>query len=319
MAINQKRMGGRFMVTPFEVYDILYKLPWPCAALYASILRFQYVHEDWESDDTWVVGSVKAKRKELFDNAPIGEATFYRTAWPGLVDAGLIDDTSEVEIILPKLKKKADIGISPADLAELRSRVEQLEAAQEPDEDPDEGSEKGGQTRKEAEASAAEGNPSRAEGNPSAAEASSRARESLSGDLDIDKIYEEEEGASSPSQGGQEKGGKILTFRGKGQKNFLTDPYKKLIAELENIWPGRGVKLPQDADYLVALHGFPDAALAEALQAAKENKIKYGNFDWILSRLQNPELFIHGKKRKKKSGEWDPDIGRLEADWLNVN
>ena len=316
MAINQKRMGGRFMVTPFEVYDLLQGLPLPCTALYMSILRFQYIREDWESSDTWVVGYVKATKTELFTKAPIGEGTFYRTAWPQLIDAGLLDVTPETEIIIPMLKKKADVGVSPSDIAELRSRVEQLEDLLDgSQEDPEGSPEKGGQPENEAKASAAEGKASAAEGKPSAAEASSCARESLLEDLDQSRSNEEE-AQSSFSRDRQEKRPKILTFRGKSQENFLTEPYKELMAELDTIWPGRGAKLPHDAEYLVALNAFPEEALAEALQAAKDNQIKYGNYDWILNRLHNPELFIGGKKRKKKSQERDPDIGRLECDWL---
>jgi len=193
MAVNQKRMGGRFMVIPFEVYDILKELKRPCRDLYTSILRNEYIYEDWELDDTWVIGSLKATKTELFTAAPISEGGFFETAWPGLAKAGLVAITSDGRILLPRYKKKADTGISPSEVAELRQRIEMLESALGSDEDPDTEPEESGQTRKEtgaseeAKASYSEAKASYSEAFASYSEAPSRARESFKQDLDKEK------------------------------------------------------------------------------------------------------------------------------------
>ena len=221
MAVNQKRMGGRFIVIPFEVYDILHSLKWPSVLLYMSILRHQYIHEDWESDETWVIGRIKASKTELFTKAPIGEGTFYETAWPGLVNAGLINVTTEGEILIPMLKKKADVGVSPADLAELRSRIEQLEDfLDNSQEDPDGSPEKSGQPE----------NPkaSGAEGNPSGAEAP-HARESFKQDLDKEK--------DPPPSG---PGDILLSFEQERCHSLLTEEQEE---EMEGMVDGRVLKL----------------------------------------------------------------------------
>jgi hypothetical protein len=206
---NQKRMGGRFIIIPFEVYDILQEINRSSSSLYYSILRFQYIQEDWESDDTWVIGYVKVTKTELFTKAPISEGGFYDSAWPGLVEAGLIDTTQDGRIVLPKLKKKADVGISPSDLAELRSRIEQLE-------DILKGSGNGPERSCQPETSESEGFPSNIEGFPSNIEGS-RARESLLEDLDgIDlslsraiSLFYNGIGQTKISKGKRERGKKI--------------------------------------------------------------------------------------------------------------
>lgn len=125
---NQKSIGGKFMIIPFEVYDILCNLERSSRDLYISILRYQYIHEDWESDENWVVGHVRTTNTELIEKAPIGEGTFYGTAWPELKNSGLIIDVpAESEILITMLKKKPDVGVSSPDLAELRRRIELIE------------------------------------------------------------------------------------------------------------------------------------------------------------------------------------------------
>lgn len=211
MATGQKRMGGGFFVTPFEVYDILYSINRLSRDLYFSILRYQYIKEDWESNDMWVIGHVKTTKTELFNKAPISEGAFYQKAWPELIKAGLIVDVpDDNEILLPMYKKKADFGVSPAEVAELRRRIEQLEELKE-------------NSQKNPDApeinyppSHREGNPSHREGFPSRCEGS-RARESLLEDLDgIDlslsraiSLFYNGIGQKKISKGKRERGKKI--------------------------------------------------------------------------------------------------------------
>ena len=90
------------------------------------------------------------------------------------------------------------------------------------------------------------------------------------------------------------------------------------MSQADRLWPGRGYKPGIDDSYIAEFERFPADQLDEAFQAARKAKVKRGNYDWLLNRLESPERYIPGRRQaSSKKLDWDPDIGRLNADWLD--
>jgi len=128
MESGTRRMAGKFFVVPFEVYDKLQRMPATTRWIYLSILRHQFIEEDWTSEGSWVKGNIRTSKTEIMRLGGVSDGAFYHEkGWKALTEAGLVQDNDDGSITLPMLKKKIDITLSPAQVKEMQERLERLE------------------------------------------------------------------------------------------------------------------------------------------------------------------------------------------------
>ena len=114
---KQKRIGGEFAILPKEKEfgEILLKLPFSSVALYDFLLIFHKIEEDWKSDPDWVIGTIKARKKEIIEKSSLSKATFFREAWAKLIEYGLVKE-EKGSILLLKYKRKEKDDQLPLEL-----------------------------------------------------------------------------------------------------------------------------------------------------------------------------------------------------------
>jgi hypothetical protein len=105
---KQKRIGGKFAILPEELGPIFLKLPYSSIALYNFLLLFHKIDEDWKSDPDWVIGTIKARKKEIIEKSSLSEVTFYRKAWAKLIEYGLVKEEKGAILLLKYKRKERD-------------------------------------------------------------------------------------------------------------------------------------------------------------------------------------------------------------------
>lgn len=311
--MQRGRMGGRFFVVPFEVHDKLQELRASCRQIYYSLLRHGFIEENWNTEGEWVTGLIRLSKNELMRLAGRKKGgRFYTETWPDLIASGLVSDEEDGTIKLLMVKKKSDAAISPGEIREMQTRINSLANIS-----PGEITEM--QTRinnlehvisqNDKIINGAVRSPKRPHMRPH--EASNGTF--LGGGhpyMDPRRIdQEEEEETAGSGSNGQRK------VAAPGSRMWI-------ISRLDKLWPGRGYKKDIDEVYLEQLEKYSAEILDEAFTAAKKARIKRGNFDWILNRLENPELYVKTGKRKgaarREKQESETNVGTLHADWLDT-
>lgn len=264
--------------------------------VYFVLISLFPVEEDWDTDDpVWVTGTIRASKIDIAKESGVGWKGFSRL-WQQLIDAGLVQETEDGLFKIPYYKKRAYDSISAREVRERLSQLEKSINANEPDPDgrdpnSDDPLNEGDLPLKE------DDHPLNEDDHP--LNEDSKGSAILIGGLK-EEYEEEEEGGVAP-----------------GSRKWIID-------QADQLWPGRGFKPETDAGYIEELEKFDVAELEAAFKRARADKVKYGNFDYLLNYLRNPALYnkkrtAKGKsKQQKGKPEHDPDIGRLNAPWLDA-
>lgn len=288
--MQSRRMVGKFVALPHQIIDILEGLSAHTERLYISLLRHYFIDEDWEVPGDWVKGTIRTTKTDIIRFSGIGEGTFWRRSWPSLLKTGLvIDNKKEGTITLPMLKKKDDLSISPKQIQDHEARLGRLEDI------------------------LLSGDSIISES--STAEVIAAAKEAIA-------ARAEGIGSDDPFKG-------LKKRKDKEEKEEPIDPnesdygldFNGVVDLIRRTWPGYNLK-KSDHDAVAHISGFRASDVKEAFAAAKKAKVKRGCFDWILNRLENPDLYRKPKKlrripRKTKKIKAGPDICLLEAPWLS--
>jgi hypothetical protein len=104
--MSNRKMAGPFSIFHGDARKIHKKLPSIYARdLYISLFDFD-IEENWKGPGEWVTGTFEATKIDIMRNAGIKRATFFRIAWPQLINSGLVSDNNDGTITITMLKKK---------------------------------------------------------------------------------------------------------------------------------------------------------------------------------------------------------------------
>lgn len=302
--MQKGKLGGRW--TPF-VPDSIEELrdkvrSAPARWIYVVLATCFSFEEDWDTPGDWTPGTTRATKREIATASGVSERSLYNV-WPQLVEAGVLIENEDGSITLPKFKFRKYDTLSDREIDERLGRLEKLHS-EEIEPEPGE---------KFAEVAEKYANPADEYANP--ADKSANLADQSSGDILLkglkrEKEYEEEEA----------KVGSVATSQ---EKNAVPGSDEWIRAWICRIWPARGYKAHIDDKWLAELKKFPAAELEEAFNAAlgpPDGPVKYGNFEWFMNRLRDPDRFVKKRRKRRQTSETppdDPDIGTLKADWLD--
>lgn len=109
------KMSGPFVPIPGEVFDLLKNETPMCFKVYAYMLNAFFVEEDFDVPGDWVLGRIRASKRDIAAKLGIDWSWFWQKLWPILEKLGLIRESQGI-IELPKLYKKAEQYLVPAEL-----------------------------------------------------------------------------------------------------------------------------------------------------------------------------------------------------------
>jgi hypothetical protein len=127
----QLRIDTKWAIQPAGISGMLKTYHESCSKVYMALLDRDNFHieEDWQSAGEWVVGKLRASKNQIIEKSGVGVSKFYRRAWPGLQEIGLVRDNKHGTILLPKLVLKEDASILLRDIEQptIAIRMSKLE------------------------------------------------------------------------------------------------------------------------------------------------------------------------------------------------
>jgi len=333
-----KRIGGRFIILPCEVLEVINNNKFPEGALYIyiALLHRFVVDEDWETEGDWITGSIKATKQEISDKMKMSRAEFYDQSqgrpWQSLINSGLVVENGKNEIIIPMLRRKIDTAISPAHIKELENRIKTLESLLRPSDNnppesvPENPIENSDEKKYGTDvANESENDPNRIKNDPNRIK------------KDPNRIISSNQGPgpwSSRIEDYDDEDTETFNKCENGIEKFTSKKKEFVKSAIANLWPMRGYKSEVDDAIIAQLENFTNDKISEAFAAAKRSRVAAGRYNWILNRLEHPEeykKYSPGRNVKKgKNGvskinisdagkEGKGEILGLDCDWLKKN
>lgn len=303
---GQRRMAGRFITVPVEVVIELEKLTAGAERMYFSLLAHHAITENWDTPGEWVEGTLETSKIEMVRRAGISRGWFYKqgTGWQSLIDAGLVLDI-QGKIRLPKLKKKSDAFMSPAEIRNLRADMDQIKSIifDKTGKKIDLFTVGLSQKAEQIDRALSAHNRAPSARNRALSEQINKPT-SISGFKEID--IEEEEDPTHACIRSKE----IATVEN-GVENIVEKSGQNPVGSADwirdliiNLWPTRGYR-EEDEDFVAKFAGGDPEKILEAFAAAKKQR-NVRRLSWIANRLEDPEVYKgagdDGRKNLRSGG-----------------
>lgn len=294
MSGQTKRIASGF--TPFFP-EITYKLRDEVSSylarwVYQCLAVCFYVQENWDTDTRWVEASIKATKEEIRQKSGARSVDGFYKAWRQLLEAGFVLDNKDGTLTLPWFKKKEYQYLSPRQIEERLTNLEKL-VEQNGD---------GGDPKKSGQIAQDPTDPSVKQRDPSAQRRTSSVKQTRN---DPDILLKGLKKKENRIEGVNEGPVSIVDLpTAEDVPNLLDTVQKNLVL---NLWPGYNpLTKDEDKDAIEYICKFSAADVHEGFSAAQKEKIKRGNFGWIIERLEKPEIYRedrgngNGRTRKKQ-------------------
>lgn len=278
---QRRRMAGPFVPLPGEIFDLLEGESAQCFKAYAYMLYAFFVEQDPDVEGEWVLGRIQATRAEIGRKLGRERSWFKDRIWPRLKELGLVRETEDGAVELPKLYKKAHQYLSPLQVTRqlnlIMRKLDELDS------------------RIGGEPPEGEGKPRESEAMPRETEGAPRFREALPRFSTADILLKgSEEGDIEEEEEGTGRG------VAKSQKNEHKPGSREwIIGWLDEIWGGRGYQPHIDDDYIEELEKFPAAWLQAVFENAQKEKIDFPPSGWnyIMTGIRRQERKSKAKER----------------------